>query len=195
MEKPAVAVTADARRKIQAVRDRAGHPDACLHIAITGRRSGRFLYQLDLVDPADAPPGEIAVDLEGVRVLIDPISATHLDGSTIAYDGSPLGGALRIDNPNDGWADPIAARVQAVLDEQINPAIAAHGGYIDLLNVENGVAYIAMGGGCQGCAQVSVTLGQGVEVAIKGAVPEVTQIVDTTDHAAGTNPYYQPSKK
>lgn len=195
METPVLAVTADARHKIGAVRDRAGHPDACLHIAVTGRRSGRFVYQLDLVDPADAPADVIAVDLEGLRVLMDPISAVHLDGATIAYDDSRLGGALRIDNPNEGWADPIAARVQAVLDEQINPAIAAHGGYIDLLNVEKGTAYIAMGGGCQGCAQVAVTLGQGVEVAIKAAVPEVTQIIDTTDHAAGTNPYYQASKK
>lgn len=195
MQQPALTVTTDARRKIEAVRNRAGHPDACLHITITGRRSGHFTYQLDLVDAADAPAGDLSVDLDGLRVLMDPISATHLDGATIAYDDSPLGGALRIDNPNEGWADPIASRVQAVLDEQINPAVAAHGGYIDLLNVDSGVAYIAMGGGCQGCAQVSVTLGQGVEVAIKAAVPEITQIVDTTDHAAGTNPYYQPSKK
>jgi len=195
VEKPALTVTPDAWHKIGTVRERAGHPDACLHIAITGRRSGRFVYQLDLVDPQDAPPGDIEVDLAGLRVLMDHISATHLDGATIAYDDSRLGGALRIDNPNEGWADPIAGRVQAVLDEQINPAIAAHGGYVDLLNVENGTAYIAMGGGCQGCAQVSVTLGQGVEVAIKAAVPEVTRIVDTTDHAAGTNPYYQASKK
>src|SRR5207245_11257665 len=82
--------------------------------------------------------------------------ATHLDGATIAYDDSRLGGALRIDNPNEGWADPIAGRVQAVLDDQINPAIAAHGGYVDLLNVENGNAYIARGGGRQGRAQVQV---------------------------------------
>lgn len=195
MERPALAVTADARRKIDSVRARTGHPDACLHVAITGRRSGRFVYQLDLVTLDDAPPGDIAVDLDGLRVLMDPISATHLDGATIAYDDSRIGGALRIDNPSEGWSDPIAARVQAVLDQQINPAIAAHGGYIDLLNVQDGIAYIAMGGGCQGCAQVSVTLGQGVEVAIKAAVPEVTQILDTTDHAAGTNPYYQASKK
>lgn len=188
-------MTADARRKIDSVRAHTGHPDACLHVAITGRRSGRFVYQVDLVAPEDAPPGDVAVDLDGLRVLMDPISATHLAGATIAYDGSRLGGALRIDNPSEGWSDPIAARVQAVLDQQINPAIAAHGGYIDLLNVRDGVAYIAMGGGCQGCAQVSVTLGQGVEVAIKAAVPEVTQILDTTDHAAGTNPYYQASKK
>lgn len=188
-------MTADARRKISAVRDRSGHPDACLHIAVTGRRSGRFVYQLDLVERQDVPPDDIALDIDGLRVVMDPVSATHLDGATIAYDDSRLGGALRIDNPHEGWADPIAARVQVVLDEQINPAIAAHGGYIDLLNVEHGIAYIAMGGGCQGCAQVAVTLGQGVEVAIMAAVPEITQILDTTDHAAGTNPYYQASKK
>lgn len=195
MKKPALTVTPDARRKIDSVRARAGHPDACLHVAITGRRGGHFVYQLDLVQPEDAPAGDIDVDLDGLRVLMDPVSAGHLDLATIAYDDSRLGGALRIDNPNEGWSDPIAARVQAVLDEQINPAVAAHGGYVDLVDVAAGVAYIAMGGGCQGCAQVSVTLGQGVEVAVKAAVPEVTRIVDITDHAAGTNPYYQASKK
>src|SRR3989337_2300810 len=81
------------------------------------------------------------------------------------------------------------------LDTQLNPGIASHGGYIDLLEVREGTAYISMGGGCVGCAQVDVTLRQGVEVSIKRSVPEIVAIVDTTDHASGTNPYYQSAKK
>jgi Fe-S cluster biogenesis protein NfuA len=69
-----------------------------------------------------------------------------------------------------------------------------HGGYITLLDVKDDVAYVALGGGCQGCGMANVTLKQGIEALIREAVPEIHQVVDTTDHAGGTNPYYQPSK-
>src|SRR6266700_703809 len=102
---------------------------------------------------------------------------------------------LRIANPSEGWRDPVAARIQEVLDRQINPSVAAHGGFVDLLEVRGGAAYVQLGGGCQGCAQVDVTLRQGIEVAIKAAVPQIIEVIDVTDHAAGTNPYFQPAKK
>ena len=112
-------------------------------------------------------------------VLVDASSAADLDGALIDLDPSALGGALRIDNPQEGWRDPVAARVQEVLDRQINPSVAAHGGYVELLEVRDGAAYVQLGGGCQGCAQVDVTLRQGIEVAIKAAVPQVTQVTET----------------
>jgi Fe/S biogenesis protein NfuA len=192
---PSITVTPEAFRKIDAVRSRSGRPDACLRIAIAGRRSGSFVYELDLVAPEAAPPGDIVVDSDGVRLLIDPDSADNLDGAVIDLDPSAMGGALHVENPNDGWRDPVAARVQEILDRQINPSIAAHGGYVDLLEVRDGAAYVQLGGGCQGCAQVDVTLRQGIEVAIVQAVPQVNRVIDTTDHAAGTNPYFQPAKK
>lgn len=192
---PAITVTPAAKQKIDTVRIKSGHPDACLRIAIAGRRGGQFVYEVDLVASGDAPPGDLAVATPGLTVLVDPLSADNLDGAVVDLDPSALGGALRIDNPNEGWRDPLAARVQAVLDRQINPSVAAHGGFVDLLDVRDGAAYVQLGGGCQGCAQVDVTLRQGIEVAIKAAVPEITQVIDSTDHAAGTNPYYQPAKK
>ena len=89
------------------------------------------------------------------------------------------------------WSDANAQKVQEVIDQRINPSIAAHGGYVTLLDVRDEVAYISFGGGCQGCGMVDVTLKQGVQVMIKEAVPELRDVLDTTDHAAGTNPYYQ----
>ena len=86
-------------------------------------------------------------------------------------------------------------QIQRIFDEQINPQIAAHGGYVQLLDVQGSRAYIEMGGGCQGCGMASVTLKQGVEVAVKEQIPEIEELVDVTDHASGDNPYYQPSKK
>ena len=153
------------------------------------------MYELDLVAPEDAPATDIRIETPELGLLVEPGSARNLEGAVIDLDPSALGGALRIDNPNEGWRDPVAARVQEVLDRQINPSVAAHGGFVDLLEVRGGAAYVQLGGGCQGCAQVDVTLRQGIEVAIKAAVPQITEVIDITDHAAGTNPYFQPAKK
>ena len=190
-----LSVSPAALEKIDRVRRQGGRPDACLRLEISGRRGGRFVYEIDLVDPSSAVADDIVVQIPGLAVLVDAESAVHLQGAVVDLDQSAIGGALTIDNPNEGWSDPIAARVQDVLDRQINPGVASHGGFVDLLDVRDGAAYVQLGGGCQGCAQVDVTLRQGIEVAIKAAVPEITRVIDSTDHAAGANPYFQPAKK
>lgn len=90
-------------------------------------------------------------------------------------------------------ADVIRDRVQQVLEDEINPAVASHGGFVRLLDVRENNLFIQMGGGCQGCGQANVTLKHGVEAAIRQAIPEVGGIYDVTDHAAGRNPYYAPT--
>ena len=85
-------------------------------------------------------------------------------------------------------------RVQELLDTSINPAVAGHGGYIELLDVKENTAYIRMAGGCQGCGMADVTLKAGIERMIFEEIPEITQVLDVTDHASGTNPYFSPSK-
>ena len=82
-------------------------------------------------------------------------------------------------------------RVQAVIDRDINPAVADHGGVITLLDVQDTRVFVHMGGGCQGCAMSTQTLKHGVESMLRAQVPEVTEIFDTTDHASGANPYFQ----
>lgn len=195
METLRITLTPAAQAKVAAAAASAGHPEARLRIRLTGRRSGRYVYDLTLVNPARPPFGDLVVDAGAGVVHVDPEGAEHLDGITIDLDTAVFGGAITVTNPNDGWMDPVAIRVQELLDRQVNPAIASHGGFIDLLGVDNGTVYLQFGGGCQGCAQVDVTLRQGVEVALKEAAPEIVAVVDSTDHAAGTNPYYQPSKK
>jgi Fe-S cluster biogenesis protein NfuA len=81
-----------------------------------------------------------------------------------------------------------------LLDREINPAVAAHGGFVELIDVRKNNVYIRLGGGCQGCGAADITLKQGIEKAIRDLVPRVGEILDTTDHAAGRNPYYSPSK-
>ncbi len=95
--------------------------------------------------------------------------------------------------PKPGLETPTAEAIQKLLDERINPAVAGHGGYISLIDVQDDRAYIRLEGGCQGCGMADVTLKQGVEVEIKSAVPEISQVLDVTDHAEGTNPYYRPA--
>jgi Fe/S biogenesis protein NfuA len=88
----------------------------------------------------------------------------------------------------------IKERVQHLLDTSINPGVAGHGGFVRLMDVQDNVVYLQMGGGCQGCGMADVTLKAGIETLIKEEIPEVTEVLDTTDHAAGRNPYYTPSK-
>ena len=192
---PLLLITPEAQAKIAAAAKSAGHPDARLRVAIAARRGAGFAYNFSLVSPNEVDATDLVVETPQGVVYVAATDAEQLRGSTIGLDASAFGGAIAIDNPNAGWADPLAAQVQAVLDTQVNPGVAAHGGFIDLLEVRDGTAFISMGGGCVGCAQVDVTLRQGVEVAIKRAVPAIVAIVDTTDHASGENPYYQPAKK
>ncbi len=94
---------------------------------------------------------------------------------------------------NASAEDQLRNKVQKILDEQINPAVASHGGYITLVDVQGKNLYIQMGGGCQGCGQANVTLRDGVEEAMRAQVPEIGEIFDATDHAAGENPFYAGS--
>jgi Fe-S cluster biogenesis protein NfuA len=92
-------------------------------------------------------------------------------------------------------AEEIKETVQDVLETQINPAVASHGGEISLIDVKGTTVYVKLGGGCQGCGMASMTLKQGVERALRDALPELDEVLDVTDHASGENPYYAPSKK
>jgi len=90
--------------------------------------------------------------------------------------------------------EQVKVRVQELLDTAINPAVAGHGGYIELIDVKDSTAYIRMSGGCQGCGAADITLKAGIERMIFEEVPEITEVLDTTDHASGSNPYYAPAK-
>lgn len=184
-------VTPDARAKIDGVRAFNDFPEAVLRVRVLAREGPRFRYEMALEDPRDRTDADLSLELDGLTVVVDPESAADLSGATIDLDPAVTGGGLRIDNPNEGWQDPVARAVQEVLDRQINPGVGSHGGMVSLVEVKDGTAFLRLGGGCQGCAAVDVTLRQGVEQAIRSAVPEIQAIVDVTDHQAGTNPYYQ----
>ena len=113
-----------------------------------------------------------------------------LTGTPGILDLSPAMVGVPVDLSGD-----VAQRIVQVLDQQINPSIAAHGGRAELVAVEDDAVYLRLSGGCAGCGLAAVTLSQGIEVALRKSVPEITRVLDVTDHAAGTNPYYEKAKK
>lgn len=185
-----ISVTPAAREKIDGVKTFNDFPDGVLRIRVTAKEGPRFLYEIVLEDPADRTDADLFFEVDGLGIAVDPTSLADLTGATIDLDPAVTGGGLRVDNPNEGWQDPLAKAVQEVLDRQINPGVGTHGGMVTLVDVRDGTAYMRFGGGCQGCAAVNVTLKQGVETAVREAVPAISAIVDITDHDAGANPYY-----
>lgn len=187
-------VTEAAKRKILSVIQAHGKPGDGLRIAIVGRSSAGFTYDMELVEEGEAEAEDVIVNVGDFPVVIDAESAPHMRDVIIDYVEELQQSGFRIGNPNPVWTDPKAMAIQELLDTQVNPAVASHGGHVELVDVHDDIVYIRFGGGCQGCGMVSVTLNQGVEQAIHEAFPDIREIVDVTDHAAGTNPYYQSSK-
>jgi Fe/S biogenesis protein NfuA len=189
-----VTLTDVARQKVLALMETQGRKDLALRFAVHGRGPGGFRYRLGFVGPDEKRPDDRVVDAGGFEIWIDAESAPKLEGAGIDYVETLQESGFKIDNPQAAWSDPLAAAVQRLLDTEVNPAVAAHGGHVTLLDVREGVAYLEMGGGCQGCGMADVTLRQGIETRIREAVPGVREVVDVTDHAGGENPYYQSAE-
>ncbi|MYH82135.1 iron-sulfur cluster assembly accessory protein [Candidatus Poribacteria bacterium] len=192
-ETPLLTVTETAQQKIHAVIEAEEVEVEGLRISIQGRTATAFQYSLGLATEAQAD--DVVVECGNFNVLVDAESAPDLQGAVIDYVDDLNSSGFNIENPNTPtWDNPKAQQIQELIDERINPAVAAHGGQIELLNVEEDSIYIHMGGGCQGCGMANVTLKHGIEAMIQEAFPEIKHVVDTTDHASGDNPYYSPSK-
>src|SRR5271155_6282065 len=178
-----------------------------LWVEVSGTSGGAYTYDMYFQAASEAGPDAWAGVQEGLTVVVPAASAPNMVGSVLDLNESLMGSGMNIRNPNRPQASPamtgpppdlsgdVAQRVIQVLDAQVNPSIASHGGRADLVAVEDGAAYLRLSGGCAGCGMAAVTLSQGIEVAIKQSVPEITQVIDVTDHAAGTNPYYEAAKK
>ena len=188
-------ITDAAKRQIESIMEGQGRQGDGMRLGINGRSSSGFRYNMGLIENGQEDAEDMVVDGGAFKVFVDPQSVANLEGATIDYiDQGMEGSGFKIDNPNPIWSDPASLKIQEILDDQVNPNLASHGGHVDMLEFKEGVVYVQLGGGCQGCGMVDVTLRQGIETLLKEVVPEITQVIDTTDHAAGANPYYQPAK-
>jgi len=173
------------------------YPDNAAHFSTAERGLGsplvEKLFAVDGVAEATVSHDLVRVTLRGEASWDDAIPKVGAAIRDVLDAGAPA--ISEAVTASQLPPEEIRRRVQNVLETMINPAVAAHGGIVSLLDVTNNTVYLEFGGGCQGCGMINVTLKYGVERAIREEVPEVGEILDTTDHAAGSNPYYAPSAK
>jgi Fe/S biogenesis protein NfuA len=202
-----VTLTPEARRVVREALLEEPDPDRlALWLEVRGVQQAQFVYDLYFQAAADAGEGDSVVDDGELTVVVPKSSIDRLRGARLEWNSEGEGGLVLV-NPNvpgpeelgvpaevmaSGLDGPLGRQVAAVLEQAVNPSIAAHGGRADLVAMDEsgGVAYLRLSGGCQGCAMSRMTLTQGIEAALREEVPELTRVVDVTDHAGGANPYY-----
>jgi Fe/S biogenesis protein NfuA len=187
--------TPRARDMVRTFMDQSEGELGALRIHLAGGSPVAPSFELTLVGPDEESDDDIRLDGGGFTVLVDPTSVDRLEGAEVDFVErvNETGFEIRPlapQTPAVKVQGPLAEKVQAILDEQVNPSIASHGGQILLAGIDGTEVYMQMTGGCQGCAMSRMTLRQGVERMIRQALPEVTAIHDVTDHAAGQNPFF-----
>lgn len=186
-----ITFTDTAKEQIKSIMDGAG--EECEGLRVRAMKVGNytFRYQLHLVRSTDTHEDDARIDAGPFTVFVDPETARMMEGATIDYLELESGTGFQIDNPaaNPEWDDPVAQKVQAVIDERIVPVLGQHGGWAELNRVEGDTAYVILGGGCQGCASAHATMHDGIEKIIVEEVPEISRVVDATDHSQGADPY------
>ncbi len=206
---PLVTLTPEAYKVVtEAIGSEPDPARLALWLEVRGVQAGSFVYDLYFQATSDADEGDARLSQEELEIIVPAGSVERLRGARLEWSEEG-GGGLVLVNPNSptpeevapnvpaevlakGITSPLALRVVAVLEQSVNPAIASHGGRADLvaLNEEDGTAYLRLSGGCQGCAMSQMTLRQGIETTLLEEVPELTKILDVTDHGSGENPFY-----
>lgn len=199
-------ITPDAAELILEARDAEGEPERlALYVEVNGEKDGAYTYDMWFEAVADASPRDVKVEVEKLTVVVAAQSIELIRGATLDVGDE----GLQMLNPNAPTPPPSSYRpapesdlsswieiaVLEILEAEINPQIAMHGGRADLVAVEGGTAFLRLSGGCQGCGMAAVTLSQGITVAIQEKLPEITEIIDVTAHEFGENPYFEQAKK
>ena len=193
MSEAIIRVSEAAASEIQRLLEAKGLDDSAIRIEV--RDLAARTYSLRFVPRAERSDDDVLLESRGVALLLDSTSASRVAGASLDFIEELNSSGFRLENPNRPALTGLAADVQEAIDRHVNPMVAQHGGQVLLIDVEDGRVRLEFGGGCQGCGMVDVTLKQGVETMLKEAVPEITEIVDATDHGAGDNPYYRPEAR
>ncbi|BBD79984.1 NfuA family Fe-S biogenesis protein [Aerosticca soli] len=177
--------------------DRQGGTDTGIRLHVLDAGTPAARCELEFCEPGELSGREHRLDLDTLDFYLDADAAPWLEDATIDFEPDATGGQLNIRAPRikGGVPGPEAAladRVRYVLEAEINPRLAAHGGRVSLVGVDAaGVVTLRFGGGCHGCGMVDVTLRQGVEKTLRERVPEITAVEDGTDHGSAEQPYYR----
>jgi Fe/S biogenesis protein NfuA len=188
-------ITENALKYISEMREQLGLPVKGIRVKAIPRSPLRADFAMSFV-PAEEPesPTAFIQSTDDLDIYISPESAPYLEGATIDFVFKIIGSELKVLAPLRKQDTPdgrIAAKIQQVLAEQVNPSLAMHGGAAILIDVMNGIAFLEFTGGCQGCSMAEATLKNGIEKSIRESVPEVRELRDVTEHAKGKTPYFQ----
>ena len=197
---PVFVITDAAMAKVLEIRAAEEDPTSlCLWIEVTGANGVDYTYDLSFETIAELAPTDHLVTIGELTVAIPANSLEQLRWATLDLPTSAGQGGLVLRNPNRPnpltgvdlvLTGDLADKIGQLLEQSINPSLAAHGGFATLVGVDGTKVFLTMGGGCQGCSMSAATLVEGIQVAIKEALPEVTDVIDATDHSAGENPFY-----
>jgi Fe/S biogenesis protein NfuA len=192
-----IEITQAARDRFLEVIKAEGREGHGLRVSVSGGGTARPEFSLNFVGPDETRDDDLVEDAGAFKIYVDPESARFLEGASVDFIDTLTESGFKVDAPNArvaGPEGPLAEAVQKTLDDKVNPAVSSHGGFVELVAIEDDTAYLRFGGGCQGCGMINVTLKQGVEKVLFEDVPEIKKVMDVTDHASGDNPYYQPAK-
>jgi Fe/S biogenesis protein NfuA len=171
---------------------------AGLRISVVEPGTPRAGCDLQFCPAGEQRSDDMAVEFSAFNLYVDAASSDWLKDAVIDFEENATGGQLTIKAPNikgsmPGADAPLNERVAWVLETEINPGLAGHGGMVTLENItEQKEVVLRFGGGCHGCGMADVTLKDGIETTLKGHFPEITAVLDVTDHSTGENPYYAP---
>jgi Fe/S biogenesis protein NfuA len=189
-----IKVTEVAQEKIMEAIDNYKDPVIGIRALANARSPFKVDYALAFVPKGGNKENDEVINFDNFSIYIDAENTKYFEGVTLDFQDFLQGGGFTfVDVPKvpEEFKGTLAEKIVQVIDEQINPQIADHGGYVSLIDVKGTEVIIQMGGGCQGCGMANVTLKNGVEVALKEAIPDITAVYDVTDHASGKNPYYK----
>ncbi len=165
-------------------------------VQIRHQGGANFHFSLIQIEPLD--PQDILLEVEEFKFIVEKELSNKLTGANIDFVQTAWSNGFKVELKEESRivyskldeSLPQVKKIQKLLQEEINPAIADHGGFVELLNYKDDIVYLKMGGGCQGCASSQATLRQGIEARLREEVPEIVEVVDQTDHTSGTNPYF-----
>jgi len=193
-----IEITNDALVQLKALRDAEPEPERLgLRLEVLAAPSEEFEYDLSFATVTQAAFSDEVRTIDGLKVIIPLATFEFINGATLDYSERQ---GLVVRNPNKPPVAEIAGlinnddhslAIKAVITEDVNPALDAHGGYVTFVGHDTkGVVYLTMGGGCHGCAMSKMTMLEGVQTILVDKVPGVQKVRDVTDHETGSNPYY-----
>ena len=194
-------ISEEASLKVLSVRSEESDAEKLgLRVAISGVSGVEYSYDLAFVPLEEVSDEDISYEVGELTVIIPMASKEKLAGATLDIPKNADQGGLVILNPNRPnplgdlgeleLSGDVPERIQQLLEQKVNPALASHGGFATLVGVEGSTAHVSMGGGCQGCAMSQATLTEGIRASILEAVPEIKDVIDVTDHSSGEQPFY-----